>query len=257
MRRARYISCRGSDPIPEGWDGIRVGSETCPRLLPARGDIRHLSERTDPGRLTLVTPLAGPDEVEDVLIAAILADSLGWGEVVVNDWGVLAAAGRLKGVQITAGRLLMRFRRGPGVLDPWDDLDLSSKRYLAWGPLYDSPFLSFLQEKGVSRIELDPPRHWLPLPVRDGFLYSLHSDNRLIAVSGACPWLYDAGEDVVKPMAACRRSCRPGKGLRMTSPRFEGALLLAERAVFEGVAKAGDEGELPERVDRLIHMAIS
>jgi len=257
LKRSHYFHLQGSGPIPEGWDGIRVGSETCSRLLPTRQDIRRISEEKNAARLSLVTPVAGPDEVGDVLNVILTSAGLRWGEVVVNDWGILDAAGGLEGIQITAGRLLMRFRRGPGVFDPWDELDLFSRRYLAWGPLYDSPLLALLKRKGVSRIELDPPRHWLPLPVQEGFRYSLHGDTRLIAVSAACPWLYDAEKGSWNPMTTCGCLCAPQNDLRMTSSVFEGTLLLRDRAVIERIEVDINELDLPDTVDRIIGHRIS
>jgi hypothetical protein len=250
--RSNFIEIRENDSIPEGWDGIRLGSASCSQLLPSAESVRHLSEERDPASLSLVTPVAGPDEVADVLSAFKTAVSQGWGEVVVNDWGVLDEVGRTEGIGITAGRLLMRFRRGPGVFDPWDEMDLSTRRYFAWGPLYDSPFLAFLKGKGVSRIELDLPRHWLPLSDLDGFRFSLHQDNRLISVSAACPWLYDEDKGTWNPIKGCVRNCTEHNDIVMTSPALKGPLFLRGRAVLERVEVDIAELELPESVDRFI-----
>ena len=252
-KRSSYLHLQGSDPIPEGWDGIRIGSESCSQLLPSAENVRCLSEKRDPASLSLVTPVAGPDEITDVLRAVKTAISHGWGEVVVNDWGVLDEVGNTEGIGITAGRLLMRFRRGPGVFDPWDEMDFPTRRYFAWGPLYDSPFLAFLKGKGVIRIELDLPRHWLPLPDLDGFRFSLHQDTRLISVSAACPWLYDEDKGAWEPLANCGRTCTAHKDIVMTSPALKGPLLLRGRAILERVDVDIAELELPDSVDRLIY----
>jgi len=257
LKRSHYYHLKGSTPIPEGWDGIRVGSETCTRLLPTSRDIRRISEEMDAGVLSLVTPVAGPDEVNDVLNIILTSAGLRWNEVVVNDWGILDAAGGLEGIQITAGRLLMRFRRGPGAFDPWDELDLSSRRYLAWGPLYDSPFLALLKKKGVSRIELDLPRHWFPLPDLNGFRFSLHRGTRLISVSAACPWLYDTEKRAWNPTAGCDRTCTGHSDMVMTSPAVDGSLLLRGRAVLERVEVDTGELKLPDNVDRIIFDPVS
>jgi hypothetical protein len=147
----------------------------------------------------------------------------------------------------------MRFRRGPGVFDPWDELDLPTRRYFAWGPLYDSPFLAFLRGKGVNRIELDPPRHWLPLPDLDGFRFSLHHGTRLISVSAACPWLYDEDKGTWKPLANCGRICTEHKDIVMNSPMLKGPLLLRGRAILERVDVDINELQLPDPVDRVIY----
>jgi len=256
LKRSNYLHLQGSDPIPEGFDGFRIGSESCSQLLPSVEKIRVMSENRDPSSLSLVTPVAGPDEVGDVLDAVNTAVSHGWGEVVVNDWGVLDEVGVLEGIGITAGRLLMRFRRGPGKFDLseelGDELDLSTRRYFAWGPLYDSPFLAFLKGNGIDRIELDPPRHWFPLPDLDGFSFSLHHGTRLISVSGACPWLYDEEKGAWKPLVNCERSCA-GTDIVMTNPSLKGPLMLKGRAILERVDLDMIELQLPDSVDRVIY----
>jgi len=172
---------------------------------------------------------------------------------VVNDWGVLSELGPMEGVVITAGRLLMRFRRGPGECDPWDDLDLEARRYFAWGPLFDSPFLAFLKDQGVSRIELDPPRHWLPLPDLDGFRFSLHSDTRLISVTASCPWLYDEDKGTWNPIASCGRVCTDHSDIVMSSQALERSLFLRGKAILEPVQINPDELDLTTSVDRIIY----
>jgi hypothetical protein len=251
--RSNYLDIREGVPIPEGFDGIRIGSEYCSQLIPSADKIRQLSRQIDPDRLSLVTPVAGPDEVADVLSAVTAAISQGWSEVVVNDWGILNEARDMERAGITAGRLLMRFRRGPGVVDYREESDLSTRRYFAWGPLYDSPFLAFLKAKGVDRIELDPPRHWLPLPDLDRFRFSFHRDTRLISVSAACPWLYDEGKGVWSPIKGCGRTCEAHNDIVMTSPALKGSLLLRGRATLERVNGDIAELELPDSVDRVIY----
>jgi hypothetical protein len=132
-------------------------------------------------------------------------------------------------------------------------MDLTTRRYFAWGPLYDSPFLAFLRAKGVTRIELDLPRHWLPLPDLEGFRFSLHKDTRLISVSAACPWLYDAEKGAWKSLADCGRVCTAHKDIVMTSPALKGTLLLRGRAVLERVEVDINELNLPDPVDRVIN----
>ena len=255
--RSSYLEGREGDLIPEGFDGIRIGSEYCSQLVPSAEKVRRISRQVDPDRLSLVTPVAGPDEVADVLSAVTTAVSLGWGEVVVNDWGILNELGNevsgMGGVGITAGRLLMRFRRGPGVFDSREESDLPTRRYFAWGPLYDSPFLAFLKAKGVDRIELDPPRHWLPMPDLQEFRFSFHRDTRLIAVSAACSWLYKEDKGVWNPIKDCGRTCTAHGDIVMTSPALKGSLLLRGRAILERVDVDMTELALPDSVDRVIY----
>lgn len=252
VSRLLYLDVCPGDPVPEGAQGIRVGSESCSELLPSAGEVRSLAGRWDPSSLSLVTPVTGPDEVAKVLDLIETASAQGWDEVIVNDWGVLKETGGAVSIGITAGRLLMRFRRGPGTFDPWDELDDATRQYFAWGPLYDSPFLAFLEARGVTRIELDAPRHWLRLPEVDRFRFSFHRNTRLISVSAVCPWLYDQGAGNWRAVAHCGRPCR-GKGdIVMTSGALKEPLLLRGRAILESVHLDLDSLGLPETVDRVI-----
>lgn len=248
-----FYHIQGSDLPGRGWNGTRVGSETCVKLLPSGNTMEKLSTGGDSTRLSLVTPIAGPGEVSTVQDLIKTARSLGWGEVVINDWGVLAQAGRTRGPEVTAGRLLMRFRRGPGFYDPWDEMDPASRRYFAWGPLYDSPFLVFLRRKGVTRIELDPPRHWMAPPPVKGFRFSFHLNTRLISVSAACPWLYDNERHQWGPMAGCTEDCARHGGLRMAAPALDKPLFLRDRAILEDPGLNLEDLDLPDLVDRIIY----
>jgi hypothetical protein len=268
MVRARYIEMHlpellepdllrpdllGPDLLDADWDGYRIGSESCHHLLPGLEQINELSESLDPEKLSLITAIAGPGQDTNVLKTAETALNAGWGEVVVNDWGILEQVSKLGTSRITAGRLLMRFRRGPGEVDRWDELDETSRKYFAWGPLYDSAFLGFLREMGVVRLELDPPRHWLPLPETDGFALSLHLEERFVTLSAACPWLYDEEKGSWKPDEACSHQCRTGEDISMTNAKLDQPLILRDKATLEKVQQAVDLESLPANVDRIIY----
>jgi hypothetical protein len=274
--RWRDLAWRAREPLPPpregGWDGLRVGSEGCARLVPGPSRV-DATGRSDPapGAVSLVTPLLPPSEYARVLEAALAALEAGWAEVVVNDWGLLSAlAGKAQG-RLTAGRLLMRARRGPGEGDPWEGLDPASREYFAWGPLGDRPFLDFLRGKGVERLELDPPRHWHPLRVPPGFRLSLHADHRLVTLAGNCPFLYREGEGRWAE-GDCRLACRE-RAIHLTAPGFappgSGSSAFAEaaadrsagrlfrfvqsgRLVLEEAPGAVAGGGLPEAADRLV-----
>ena len=251
MVRARYLDNCISH-FPEGdWDGYRIGSEGCHHLLPGSEQIKILSESLDPEKLSLITPIVGPGHDTNVLEVAETALKLGWGEVVVNDWGVLEQIGQTGASRIAAGRLLMRFRRGPGEVDRWEDLDETSRKYFAWGPLYDSGFLGFLRDMGVIRLELDPPRHWLSLPETDGFSLSMHLEERFITLSAACPWLYDENTGSWQSEEECGKRCLSGD-LGMSSDRLDQPLILRNKAILEKVEEPVDIENLPRSVDRLI-----
>ena len=257
MVRQRFLSLTGSDTETRGrWDGYRAGSESCPGLLPDGEEMRRLTSAAHGRPLSLVTPLSGPMDLETVLERAAAAAELGWAEVVVNDWGVLNALSGAT-IGITAGRLLLRARRGPGEFDPWESLDEESRRYFAWGHLYDSPLLDQLREMGVSRIEVDPPRHRLPLPVLEGLAVSWHADFRLVSMSGACPHIEGAGRDPEPVWRSCSGQCLEHGPVLMHAGRLERPLLFAGREILEDARDSWSEEDLPDQVDRIIHSGLA
>ncbi len=234
------------------WDGYRVGSESCVHLLPDRD--RLLNSGVPEGKSrTLVTPITGPSGLDRILDLAISVHQSGWGEIVVNDWGVLNELSPVAGKKITAGRLLMRLRRGPGSEDPWPCLDDDSRRYFAWGPLCDGPFLDFLAGMGITRLEVDPPRHWYPLPGLQDFRVSLHGDNRLISVSAQCPWLYHPGKDNWSITMNCEKSCLMSGPVLLHSEHLDKPLVQRGMEILEDASGSWKEEDLPPEVDRIIY----
>lgn len=235
--------------LSRGW---RVGSESCSHLVPESADLERLAKGREPEQMTLVTSLLEPPAFSRVLASALAALESGWGEVVVNDWGLLAALeSRGKG-GLTAGRLLMRFRRGPGSGDSWESLDEESRRYFAWGPLYDSPFLGHLRGLGVNRLEADPPRHWHPVPDVGELRISLHGNRRLITVAGSCPWLFEPTRGTWARPASCACPCVAGGTLMLHAGPLRDPLLLKGREILENAIEGWREEDLPGFVDRIV-----
>ena len=249
-----YGEGRGVFSAPTaGWDGYCFGSESCSHLLPASGELDRIRRLCGSSPCVLVTPLAGPSEFEKVLRTARDALGAGWDEVVVNDWGVLSELSPGNPGSVTGGRLLLRSRRGPGSFDPWRDLDEESRRYFAWGPLYDGPFLSFLRNMGVSRLEIDPPRHWMPVPDVQGFSLSFHGDFRLISLASRCPWLHNTGEDRWERPARCPRGCLESGCVLLYADALKKPLVHLGREILEDASDDWREEDLPDTIDRLIY----
>ncbi len=245
-----------SSSLPEDWTWARFGSESCHILMPSIGIIKSISERLDPLSLTLVTPIALPGNIAQILILAEEALELGWREVVVNDWGVLNELSMISDSRLTAGRLLMKLRRGPGRSDNWEDMDDASRRYFAWGPLFDSQLLELLKEKGVGRLEIDPPRHWFPLPQVDDFHISMHGDYRLISISSRCPYLYKDEKTGWKSPESCESrcySCLASPMVRMESEALDRPLFQYGREILEKCDDDWGEDDIYKIVDRIIY----
>jgi hypothetical protein len=191
-------------------------------------------------------------EFEEVVSSALAADSAGWRELVVNDWGILDELSGRVNARLTAGRLLLRLRRGPGRFEDQAGNDEAARRYFAWGPLYDSQFLALLREQGIVRLELDPPRRWEPLPAADGLALSMHLDNRLVSVTAACPFR-DGGEiKSLENTGSCGHDCLDHGPVVMRSDRLSKPLLQFGKEVLEPCGGELDEEQLPESVDHLI-----
>lgn len=234
------------------WDGFRLGSEACPLLLPGKDLIQRVAEMFPPDKLSLVTPLSGQGDLDLVLSTAELALSLGFSELVVNDWGVLREfSGEGRG-KLTAGRLLLRFRRGPGQFDTWDEMDNESRRYFAWGPLYDSAFMAFLSGLGVGRLELDPPRHWQNIPVPSGFDLSFHGQYRLVSVAAICPWRSEVIPEKPEAIDTCSRCLETGP-VFLDSKQIDRPLLQWGPAILEDAGDDWSDKNLPPEVDRIIY----
>ena len=237
------------------WSGYRIGSESCVHLLPDSSRLQDGWEVPEGKSRTLVTPVAGPFGLDRVLDLAHWAHRRGWEEIVVNDWGVFKELSSVEGIKITAGRLLMRFRRGPGSSDPWPDLDDDSRRYFAWGPLCDGPFLEFLCQSGITRFETDPPRHWHPMPDLGSVRLSLHADNRLISVSSQCPWLYHPRKDNWSAGAQCPANCRTSGPVLLHSEHLDQPLIQRGMEILDDASGSWREEDLPPEVDRIIYSA--
>ncbi len=252
--RKKYISVHaGKIPAEDNWDGIRLGSETCPLLLPDKALMEKTTRDYVPEKLSLVTPLTGQKDLARVLSAAEVALDLGFSEIVVNDWGVLHELSGISDRKLTAGRLLLRFRRGPGQSDSWDHLDAESRKYFSWGPLYDRSFLSFLSTLNVARLELDPPRHWMAIPVPVNLALSFHSQYRLVSVSAFCPWRYsDETEGGVDMDVQCDKCLKSGP-VRLDAAPLEKPLLQWGHSILEAAADDWAEEDLPPEVDRIIY----
>ncbi len=262
--RARYLFSAGEDvikhglpPRAEGWHGFRFGSESCPHLLPPVRELGRLRMSCGSFPCSLVTPVAAPSDLERVLQTARDALNAGWDEVVVNDWGVLSELSPGNRGTITAGRLLLRLRRGPGIFDPWPDLDEDSRRYFAWGPLYDGPFLSFLGDMDVSRLEIDAPRHWMPVPDVKGFSLSFHGNLRLISIASGCPWLYCRTRDRWERPALCDRGCMGSGPVLLYAEALEKPLIQWGKEILEDASEDWREEDLPGEIDRLIFSKVS
>lgn len=254
--RWRALPWRTGEPLPPpregGWDGLRLGSEGCAGLVPAPVPTGPPLCPGEPERLSLVTPPLGPREFEEVRAGALAALRAGWREVVVNDWGLLDVLGEEGRGRLTAGRLLLRARRGPGESDPWGTLDEASRSYLAWGPLLDLALLDLLRDMGVSRLELDPPRHWQAIPEAEGFSLTLHADHRLVTLAGNCPFTFDPARG--RWRSRSDEGCGPADcvsfpPILLSCPALPRSLVQSGRLVLEEAEVP--EGGLPPAVDRL------
>ena len=253
MRKRILSTYTNKIPAEDKYDGFRLGSETCPLLLPDKVLMERVTREYPAEKLSLITPLTGQKDLARVMLAAEVALALGFSEIVVNDWGVLHELSVISDGKLTAGRLLLRFRRGPGQSDPWDHLDEESRKYFSWGPLYDRSFMSFLSKLNITRLELDPPRHWMAIPVPENFALSFHTQYRLVSVSAVCPWRYEDNiERGIETDAQCDRCLKTGP-VRLDAAPLERSLFRWGHSILEEAADDWAEEDLPSEVDRVIY----
>jgi len=142
------------------WDDkysrLYFGNEFCERLIPSPDELLEVlkSAQKYKCKFSLVTGYVNDEAISKLeKLFEKLFEFKPESEVIINDWGVLRVAYKYK-FKLVLGRLLSRQKKGPEVLGIWDDLPEITKEYFQTGCLND-PFIYFLKEQGVIRIELD------------------------------------------------------------------------------------------------------
>lgn len=184
-----------------GFGTLIIGSEFCGNQLPAAELLRDVKKRFPAASLWLATSLltdkclAGWEKLLAALRPGVVSGT------VFNDWGLLPALGKAKGMKLSAGRLLMR------------ELKRQDPEWTA----------AYLRKRRVEAAEADTPELAAAARVL-GLKVSSHRANTFTAVTTFCPF-----ERHFRHL--CAHSCE-GKLRELSNKHLAAPLLLAEKAYF-------------------------
>ena len=138
---------------------LYFGIEFCERLLPTMQQLKKVLSVVKKKNLdfTFVTPYVtnkGLKLLEELLPA--VAWEVPQVEVVFNDWGVFQFLREEKlPVAPVLGRLLMKMKRGPRMMNIIDQVPAETRRYCQTTSLTVPEIRNFLTDNNIFRIELD------------------------------------------------------------------------------------------------------
>ncbi|MCM2266996.1 MAG: hypothetical protein NDI60_04395 [Elusimicrobiales bacterium] len=180
----------------KGCTRLVAGSEYCQNRLP---DLKTLAALRRHAPVTLATSILTDEGLAAVsaLIAAAFRRGL-MDEVIVNDWGLLEPLKKLRGLALSAGRLLC--------------VELSATEP-GWTE-------KFLREYGITAAETDDKKMAARLKAL-GLKVSWHAPHAFKAVTTYCPF-----ERHFK--AKCGFACE-GRVLQLKNPHLKAPLLLTEK----------------------------
>ena len=160
MEQAVYISSIDQlHYLSDDFTRLYFGAEFCERLIPLRSELETAlrSARERALCFTFMTPFvtnSGLVRLEELLhmLTQIRPDA----EVVVNDWGVLhLLRSQYPELKPVLGRLLNKSKRGPRIMNVWDQIPAETQDYFQGSNLDVPAALFFLQQQGISRVEFD------------------------------------------------------------------------------------------------------
>jgi hypothetical protein len=189
LERALFLSAL-ADAAPDGCTRLYFGAEFCPWRMPDAATILSARDWASSCGLdfTLVTPLLGEGErlrLQRLLQGVLPAFNSG-DEVVISDWGTLAAVRAVRDdLELILGRALSGQKRGPRILDM--ELGDAQRDYFRQGSWYAREAVTLLHEQGIARVELDNLLQGIaPLPA--ALHGSLHLPLALVTSSRNCPF---------------------------------------------------------------------
>lgn len=160
MEQAVYLSSVDQlHYVADDFTRLYFGAEFCERLIPSLLELETALSTARERSLgfTFMTPFVtnrGLERLEKLL--NMLGRAHPDAEVVVNDWGVLqlvrSAHPQLKPV---LGRLLNKSKRGPRIMNIFDQLPAETKNYFQGSNLDVPSAVRFLRQQGIQRVEFD------------------------------------------------------------------------------------------------------
>ena len=160
MEQAVYInSINQLHYLSDDFTRLYFGAEFCERLMPRRRELETALQiaREKALDFTFMTPFVtnnGLSLLEELL--PVLARACPAAEVVVNDWGVLQLLrSEFPELKPVLGRLLNKSKRGPRIMNIFDQIPPCSQDYFQGSNLDVPAAVRFLKQQGVGRVEFD------------------------------------------------------------------------------------------------------
>lgn len=160
MEQALFISkLRNLKYFTKDFTRIYFGQEFCERLMPDKKKLKNMLSFIDKEDLnfTFVTPYVtnhGLMKLEPIL--TFINKKRPGSEIVFNDWGVFQyIKDECNELIPVMGRLLNRMKRGPRIMNIFDQLSESTKKYYQSSNL-DVPYVeAYLRDQNIYRVEFD------------------------------------------------------------------------------------------------------
>lgn len=175
----------------KSYSRVYFGHEFCERLLPSLEKIERVLEFTLKNNLhfTLLTPYVTNEGIKKVnILLSFLAREAPQSEVVFNDYGVFRLLrNNYPGLKPVMGRLLNKMKRDPRILNIYQLLPESARKYFKGFSLEVPALRNFLLKNGVTRVELDNVPQGIDINLSSlGFSASLYIPYAYVTTTRAC-----------------------------------------------------------------------
>lgn len=215
------------------FERLYFGNEFCESLMPTAQELREVLDFVKEKELdfSLVTGYLSDGGMERAAkLLEVLAEIKPDSEVVINDWGLLKIS-KQHSLNSVIGRLLVKQRKGPQILNVLKTLPEKTLEYFQGGFINDS-FIELLKEQGVGRIELDKLVQGNVLDNIKDMRVSLYYPYSYITTSRFCfsnP--KNRGEKNTLGIYPCAKECQSAFFL-LENPIMKAPLLLKGNTVF-------------------------
>ncbi|MFH0860224.1 MAG: hypothetical protein V1921_03390 [Candidatus Altiarchaeota archaeon] len=225
--KARHVRDYREIENLDGYSRAYFGEEFCQYLIPSAGDVRKALSASERRGLdfTLLTPYVSESGIKK--LSGVLRALPDGTEVVVNDYGVLELV-RDCNLEPVLGRLLHKFKRDPRISALEKKLPKTAVEHFLSSNLSQDRFRDFLEENGISRVEVDN----FPIKINSrgwtGHLTLYHPYVYVTTTRYCLTKAYSTGDYSI---GCDGRHCRR-REFRMRHPSFNVELLLRGNAVF-------------------------
>ncbi|MEM2385323.1 MAG: hypothetical protein QXL74_08615 [Candidatus Bathyarchaeia archaeon] len=237
---------------------LYFGHEFCERLLPSLEKLEEALKFAlkNNFHFTFLTPYVTNEGIKKVnILLDFLAREAPQSEVVFNDYGVFRLLRNNYSVlKPVMGRLLNRMKRDPRIINIYQLLPESARRYFKGFSLDVPAFRDFLLKNDVTRVELDNVFQGIDLNISFlGFSASLYIPYAYITTTRACLAIncdVHGMEDIVG-IFPCKKECQKYT-FYLRSRAMPVMLIRKGNTIFMKNEKVADDIE-EKGVDRIVH----